>query len=285
MNRAKARDFFSDYYEGALDASLRQVLERSLAEDAELKREYDEFCEVMQDLNAMQLEEIPEPAFLHERIEGRIHAQLEAQKAKQSGWGFRWALPWVGAGIAAVAIVGAFLAINARPTSGPSIGSVIPGTQQPVAPKTASPGVEVSAGEVRLVWPSGAASSVTVREVATGEVMDTLRVPAQGLNSPLKNPADKAVLLEIEGGRRSLFVALPGVVRVPAGKGTGTLMDLAKSLADTFGEAVQVESKTPDAKLNWDFAGAKDALDAARSVATGNVSLEQRSVGLLFLTD
>ena len=52
MNQEKAKEFFSAYYEGTLEAGLQQSLEQQLRADGNLRREFRDFERAMEDVLA-----------------------------------------------------------------------------------------------------------------------------------------------------------------------------------------------------------------------------------------
>src|SRR5947209_1700267 len=103
MNLAKARDYFSAYYEGSLERGLKQAFETRLAEDAQLQAEFAAFEKTMKGLEAFGAVEIEPPADLHERITARLDHAIWEQKRTASrftglGW---WKMGFMGAAVAA----------------------------------------------------------------------------------------------------------------------------------------------------------------------------------------
>src|SRR5438270_5999926 len=84
MNLAKAKDYFSAYYEGSLDRGLRQSFEARLNEDAQLQAEYRAFERTMRDLGAMGQIEIEPPEDLHDKIAARLDYALWEQKRQKA---------------------------------------------------------------------------------------------------------------------------------------------------------------------------------------------------------
>src|SRR5688500_10784952 len=91
MNASKAREFFSSYFEGTLDAGLRQAFERRLHTDAEIQAEYRAFERTMGQLSTLKDLEVEVPFDLHERISARVDLHIfEAKRAKGSPWIAMW---------------------------------------------------------------------------------------------------------------------------------------------------------------------------------------------------
>lgn len=282
MNKAKARDFFSDYYEGSLDPGLKEVFERALENDPSLKEDYSEFTKLMKSLDNLAFAPVPEPAFLSERIESRIEARLKEQAQPAKGfWWMSWGR-WAFAGAAAVAVIGLILA------QGPSGGTATAGfLNWNNGSRMEIPGRLASAPSGLLLEARTAESmTVTLKNAATGDVLETIELEAwQPLASPLANKESKAVVMMVEfsTGQPALRVAVPGEDRKDVRKGAGTLDDLARALADTFGKPVQIESPNPNRPVVWELEEGGPVDAAVTSLRKLGLTLEERAGGLLFL--
>ena len=107
MNQEKARELFSDYYEGSLDGGLRQSLEMNLRNDASLREDYTAFVETMEGLDALRSEEIEIPIYLSDRIATRLESVQSRQKFGLPVW-----TNWLrGLAVGAVAIAAIAFAI------------------------------------------------------------------------------------------------------------------------------------------------------------------------------
>ena len=112
MNSNKAREYFSAYLEGSLDAGLRQSFERKLATDATVQAEYRAFVSVVEKLNALKDETIDVPYDLHETISSRLDRHVYDNKSKTtfalSGWWRSLAL----GGLATAAIIATIVSLK-----------------------------------------------------------------------------------------------------------------------------------------------------------------------------
>jgi len=80
MNPVKARDFFSDYYEGLLEPGLKQAFERALKSDPHVQEEYKQFEIVMGQLGSFDKKPVDSPFNLYDKITARLDlADLEAK--------------------------------------------------------------------------------------------------------------------------------------------------------------------------------------------------------------
>src|SRR5437016_300995 len=187
MNLAKAKDYFSAYYEGSLDRGLQQSFEARLKEDAQLQAEYRAFERTMQDLGAMGKIEIEPPEDLHDKIAARLdYALWEQKRQKAPLMGLSW---WKGLvmGLAVAAgIVTAFIGVHSYRAD--TAGTGIPFMNVPVE------GFEVvmqNPTSVVVSHPRVAHMQVLIRDEATGELKDSEVLTNQPIQSkPLENVAD-----------------------------------------------------------------------------------------------
>lgn len=273
MNGDKAREMFSEYREGTLSASLRASLEQAMKSDSSLASDYSEFESLLQGLESTKDVTYEVPFDLHDKIMARVDKNLfEAKRNARPNWFSGWRLALV-AGVAGVTIIGTVMSLK-----GPATGTAESG----IASVNGVKGMEIVAkgNEVRLTH--GPASTViVVKDDANGDLAQRFDLAGKSLDSPLTNDRPWAVLLLIQSDSESSLLALPGSVRSTTLAGRGTLKDLAKAIADTSGQAVQLESKDPNAPASWVL----DASDPSRSQATeGSFNIELRK-GLVYLTD
>lgn len=282
MNRAKARDFFSDYYEGTLDRGLTLMFERALKEDSLLKEDYASFCDLMGSLEGFKDAEVPEPAFLHERIETRIKERLSEKKTPAPLWWLGWG-KWAFAGAAGVALLALVFTLTSQPTGQHSTAGVLPDVQftRELPPR-------LSAGEagLTLTFRPKTESIVTIATEGSDEPPSVLTLEGdQLLKSPIRNESAEAKLVKItfSSSHDALYVALPGSKASKATQGSGTVKDLAVALAGSFGKPVQVAAANLSQRLVWDFKDATEADSASSGLRQHGLSLEERADGILFL--
>lgn len=283
MNRAKARDFYSDYYEGTLDRGLTQMLERALKEDSSLREDYAQFCELMGNLDTLKDIEVPEPAFLHERIEQRMNEKMVQKSAKPAFWWLNWGR-WAFAGAAAFAALALVINFTSQPSSSKnSVANLVPeiSIQGDMPPKL----VRDEAGLTLLFKPSSSAR-VVFQTVDSSSGPNEFNLEAgQELRSPVINDSSSAELVEIKfsTSHDSLLVAVPGSEIVPQRSGTGTVKDLALALANTFGRPVQIAAEKPTQRIVWEFKAGDEVDSVSKTLRQFELSLESRSDGILFL--
>lgn len=282
MNRAKARDFFSDYYEGTLDRGLSQMFERALKEDSLLKEDYSTFCDLMGNLDSLKDMEVPEPAFLHDRIETRVNEKLAAAKAPAPLWWLGWG-KLAFAGAAGVAVIALVMTLISQPSDQGSVAGIIPPVN---SSRELPPRLSLREEGLTLTFRPKVESRVTIATEGVEDPSQTIQLEAdQKLESPINNNSEEAKLIEItfSTSHDRIFVALPGSIASPQKTGTGTVKDLALALANTFGKPVQVEVTNLSQRLVWDFKDGDEVDAVSGTLRQHGLSLEARADGILYL--
>ncbi len=275
MNINKAREFFSAYYENTLDHGLKQTFERELQSDAQIQAEYRAFEKVMGELNVLRDAPVEIPFNLHDKICQRIDLQVYEQKRKApSFFGGIWRSLALGS-VAAVVIVGTFLALNSRGGDTLAAGSIT--STAPAAPRITS-----EDGTVYLSVGAGQ-GTVEVREGVGGPIVMQFHLNGRRLKSPMLNRGAEPQLLAVsEGGSKAvLMVALPGAKRATQKSGEGSVADLAKAIAGYYGIPVEIQSQDLALEANWKFDGPDPVDSVSATVNNGSLSIEQRSSGVL----
>ncbi|HRI44320.1 MAG TPA: hypothetical protein PLL78_09530 [Fimbriimonadaceae bacterium] len=273
MNANKAREFFSEYYEGKLDRALKQAFERRLESDSDLKADYRQFEIVM--LRLGQLKDMPVnvPEDLHEKISSRIDRQLYAAKRSAPGGFLAWWKSAALAGLACAAIVAAVIAIRG------GSGDTSQANFVPVAPPAR---IVDDKGTIRLQFdnPKGAPEKTLVVRDGAGETIIQMTIPGgKPVESPLTNSRPEPVLMTIEIGEQRLLVAIPSRSIVPASSGEGSIEALALAISGRFRVAVQVEVPNSSEKASWEFYGT-DAMATKASTNGRSVLLTKISENL-----
>lgn len=275
MNINKAREFFSSYYENTLDPGLRQSFQRALETDAQIQAEYRAFESVLGELNILRDAPVEVPFNLHDKICQRIDLQILDQKHKSpSFFGGIWRSLALG-GVAAVAIVAAFLAMNSRNDQSTAAG--VASVSSPIGPR-----VQV---DNRATYLSVGArnSTISIRKGVDGPVVSEFKLNGERLRSPLLNESADPVLLCISesGSKTKLYVAIPGKRRWSAESGEGTIAEMAKAISGFYQVPVELQSPDLDKSIGWKFSGSDpvDSIEVTNGKATLNI--EQRSSGVL----
>jgi hypothetical protein len=275
MNQDRAREYFSAYYEDALEPAMRVALEQKLASDRALRGEYAAFEEAMNDLASLKFEEIETPAYLSDRIASRLE-EARAFDPKPT----LFILPWVRnlafGGLAAAAVVGAFLQIGAPGEF--SAAGVLP------APKD-QPMFSSEQNVLYLNYQPSREGRVLV--MVDGKPVGQVELEGRPMKSPLENPNPQSVTFEVfvEGQGRVSRVAVPGRLYREARSGEGTLSEFVRAVADVYRVPVQLDVDDAHLVIRWDLEGT-DALAAVSQVLSGaRYSVDQRSSGLISILD
>jgi RNase H-fold protein (predicted Holliday junction resolvase) len=294
MNRDKAREFFSAYYEGSLDGGLRQTLENRLQSDDTLQAEYHAFQETMRMLEGLRHEEIELPIYLSDRIATRIEGAQQAKSGRSLGaWGWLRGLAF--AGLATAAILGAVVSIVPRSSLG-NFANVVPSM-----PWNASPAVEangsgverdrvsftVQGPDVVINYRPSVPTTVVVRSADTGDELNRFALKTEVLRSPLQNNRDFAALFSVavEGQGTETIVAVPGKSRSAERSGQGTIKDFARVIADVYNVPVLIQANDVRRPIAWSLSGT-DALAATRAaVGSQGYNVDRLQTDIILLQD
>lgn len=250
MTNEKAREYFSAYSEGTLDAGLSHSFEAKLKADASLRAEYDQFASMLQELESLKHEEIEVPFDLNERIGAALDRNLfERKRAAKPAWSL-WVRNLGFAGLAAAALYGAYLSINAVTGTGPSIASPVP--VEKVVPQTVEQIQFTKTDEgVQMFYKPSEAHKVEVKGGVEGDA--SYVVTNGGWYGDLKNPQANSVafVVTVEGDTQPTVVVVPGTERKTIETANGSLVELAKAVADQYGVPIVVRSVHKDSELAW----------------------------------
>ncbi len=250
MNRSKARDFYSDYYEGTLAPGLRQTLDQAFASDPDLKADYSEFAQLMGSLEGFKDEPIEPASFLSERIEARLNQiDLERKTNHRPVFVRFWQPILMGAAASAV-LLGLLVALKPSGNVDGNVAGII-GSNAPQ--KAEPPHLLVSDGTLKLSYKPLRPVVVTIKAGAEGTVLETVELNSQTTMVPLGSSIDHAELLTLEFSSNldPIHVVVPGHTTTPVLEGSGTLTEFAKSLADAYQKPVKLGMGDLDRKIEW----------------------------------
>lgn len=279
MTQDKAREYFSAYYEGTLDRSLRPAFENRLHSDRTLQADYAAFVETMAELELLPAEEIEVPAYLNDRIAARISAERAKQKSRVPVW-TTWIRGLAFGGLATAALSYAFLSITHK--GGP----------------TANADFVSSAGSDRLSFSNKATGLVMEFRPATEQTV----VVSSGINGkemkrfvadstaplqPFNNPQAGTALFQIQvlGQAGSTLLAVPGKTALSGAAGDGTMGDFAIALADRFRTTVVVKVTNPNDHITWKFDGTDVRRAAEEALKDTPYLVDQREAGIVNVMD
>lgn len=264
MTQDKAREYFSAYHEGTLEAGLRASFERKLLAEPLLQEEYDAFVTTVMALQGLRSEPIEVPSYLSVRIDDRLDAARAASTApfwsswfapRTTGPRFVWAT-----GLAAVALVAA-VGLRGMNTPGVQTSGVVSGSTESVIWTQGDAGVTVT-------FAGGAARRVAI-DAEGGEIQNVAVAAGQPLELTLSNPNRLARRFKVLMNDDLLAtVAVPGSRPAPRQAGQGTVTEFASALADAYRVPVIVKSVGAGATVRWNFQSA-DARTAAEQGLDG----------------
>ena len=278
MNHDKATEFFSAYYEDALEGGLRQSFENQLRTDATLQANYAAFVETIENLDALKHEEIEIPMFLSDRIATR----LEQVQAKP-----RFSLPvwttWIrNVAIGAVAVVAIavslpFLSSDKSTATGGFSGT---GNVDQILFKADGSSLMLS------FQPSGP-KTIIVSSPLSGKEIQRFKLNGERLQSPIENSLTTPALFKVEvlNQKQSSLVVVPGSMTLRAKSGEGTIQDLAISLAGFYRVPVVVEASDVTHHISWNFSTPDAVAAANKAVTNEGYSADQTSGGLIKIRD
>lgn len=286
MNASKAREYFSAYYEGDLEAGLKQQFESALQGDGDLQADYSAFVQTMQALEHYDEAEIEVPADLSEQISRKLDKHLWDQKqTARPGLFGQWRMALLG-GMAVVAIGAAFFALNPRDPQS-TINTAGMAGQGTVATTTAD--LVYDDGQIRLVVTNGRKLTLPVVVTDTETGTDVYRGELKGsdLSNPLTNEKAEAAVLAISFGEtiEGLTVVLPGASGGKVEPGEGTVVDLAKMVAQGFRTPVLVRVKNLSQTVAWNFAEDLSADQLPSALRDQKAKFTLRNDGFLVLSD
>ncbi len=279
MNINKARDFYSVYYEGALEGGLKEAFERALANDPAIADEYSDFVSLMETL-AEPVDEVATPSDLHEKIMARLdHAAWKAKEKSPAGWFVQLRPAFLGA-LALAAIGAAVLSLNNQG------GEVV---EAGLGGRTTVPtrNVELThqEGQFELELRGAVGSRFSIRRVDTGEVLEEISLTRNQQNHPVANRSAQATPIEVvsPGGERYIVIVLPGTERESSLAGEGTPVDVARTIAGTF--RMPVILRTPDSvrRVKWSFDKGDDFHRLSEKLKASGANLSLREDGIVLL--
>jgi|SRR5579862_5686995 len=249
MTHEKARDFFSAYHEGTLEAGLCVSLEQKLKLDSDLRHEYDSFVRTIGELDALKFEEIEIPSDLHEHISARLDLHIHERKRNAAPSWALWLRGLSFAGVATLAILGAILAINFRNDHVTLQGPFPVSAKDQMSYSVSKEGITLryaptSIKTVAITNEGKELSRTTVGDSTTPELKTLLTNSLQGAS---------VFAIQIDGQSDQAFVALPGGTRSSVNKGDGTVVDLVKAVSDYFRVPVTLETHVPGDRKGWMF--------------------------------
>ncbi len=274
MNAARAREFFSERFEGTLDEGLKQAFDRAVGQSPALKADYAAFCDMMRALPELSTEAAPVPHGLHAAIMDRVLAsEAPVQRPFWKGARMAWA-----AGLACLALAAVMVLPRLAPDSSAIKASAVD------LSAGQGPRFEAGGAGLEFIYP-GRAGEVLIAEDASGQELARVELTSSSAEIPLFNRSTEARIVQIRlgDGRSVARVALPGSGPASRRDGRGSEADMAAALAQASGRPVILDADPADAEISWIWSQG-DPVEALReSAETEGFSIEERSNGMLAL--
>lgn len=284
MTNEKAREFFSAYSEGTLDAGLAQSFEAKLKADETLRIEYEQFETTLKELESLRFEQIEIPFDLNDRISAAVDKSVyDMKRTAQPGWAL-WLRNLAFAGLAAGAVFGAYLSINRGGGEAPVEAGIAPGSK---GSKTIEQ-IEFSKTPkgVSLEFKPTDQHTISIRGGDAGE--QKFETGKELWLHELKNSQPDSALFEIDvqGEVPATVVIVPGTTRNEIEVTQGTVATLAQEIADKFGVPVVLKTSKAQVEISWTALDGSDALKTSE-VALQNLNgvMADMREGILFIGD
>ena len=279
MNNDKAREYFSAYAEGTLEPGLAQSFEAKLKADGTLKAEYEQFQSTLEELNSLRFEEIEVPFDLNDRISAAIDKSIyDKKRAASPGW-TTWLRNLAFGGLAAAAIFGAYFTVKMAngSTSMASVGTIASSSEQ-IQYSPTDQGIEMK-------YRPSESHKVTIRGGSDGD--ESVQVGRNGWVNELTNAQPSAAIfkVQIQGDTPESIVVVPGTQRSKVVTGQGSIVDLAKAVANRYDVPVILEVANPETEVSWNFGNGDAPSEAAKSLSGLAFSADMRETGVLSISD
>lgn len=284
MTNEKAREYFSAYSEGTLDAGLAQSFEAKLRMDSGLKAEYEQFESTLKELESLRFEQVEVPFDLNDRISAAVDKSIyEKKRTAQPAWTV-WLRNLAFGGLATAALFGGYLSIvNRSGDSNPSVPA------SPFPSETAKPNIEqieyksIPNG-VRMEYKPTDKHTVSIKGGSEGE--KTFNVDSTLWLNRLTNdqPSSAVFTVEVKGEVPATMVVVPGTEKKDSTTGQGSILELAKAAADKYGVPVILKSNQAQSEISWNLAG-EDAHKAMQDVLQGMPIRVDIREGILYIGD
>lgn len=285
MTNEKAREYFSAYSEGTLDAGLAQSFEAKLQADQTLRAEYEQFEATLKELESLRFEQIEVPFDLNDRVSAAVDKSIyDKKRTAQPGWAL-WLRNIAFAGLAAGAVFGAYLSIN----SGLGQGAQSVGNLGPLVPTTKTiEQVEFSKTPkgVSLEYKPTEKHTVSIRGGDAGE--QKFETGKELWLHELKNSQPDSALFEVnvQGEVPATIVIVPGTTRNEIEVSQGTVAVLAQEISDKFGVPVVLKTSKAQVEISWTSLDSSDALRTSEMALQNlNGVMADMREGILYIGD
>ena len=278
MKQEKAREFYSEYFEGTLEPGLRQAFEQTLASNAQIRAEYDDFAETIRGLSFLRDEQIEIPISLSDRIATGLEL-AETQKHQRSWSPRNWLIGLGLAGVATAAVVGGIMSFGTRGNN------AVAGGFAGNLPESDVLRVVANKGQVTCSYRPSTKKTIVV-SMANGKTLKQIESQGRLVEIPLQNPNAKASVFRIDvvGDASGVLVAIPGTASTKLTTGRGNVSDFIAAVADRYHTPISAQSIDSRRQVAWTFG--PDAITSVnRSLSGTGMSVEQHADEMLSISD
>lgn len=282
MNSQQARDLFSEYREGTLEAGLREQFERALRQDASVRKDYDEFCAILMALEGGRDEVIEVPLELSRRITESLETATPAPRRFNIIELFRSPLGY-GVAAAVVLIPVILISLNRGGGSNASQASLLGGTTVPTRSEFRMVETELS-----IVLQSPKADQLEVRDGLEGPVEQTFEVGAKTLRQSFTNaqPEAQGFWFDFKGDTLAdRYVVMPGRTLVTTQEGEGSILDLATAISNHQGIAIEVANPASERTFKWSLTPEDNLETMVEKLRTQGLALSDNVSDVFLLTE
>lgn len=249
MSNERLQEYFSELHEGTLDEALAQQIKYRLENDSELKSQYDLFVSTIDQLNTLPQEEIEIPVSLSSKITDR----LAGESALSPKFSLRNLFkPAFAMGVIGILAIGTYTAMKGQ--QGKTVNAGMISSVSNTIDLLDEVRVDQVGESFVLRYNSSGPKTLKISSVETQEVLKKYDLDGDAVVLPLENKQATANAFEIStsGDAIQHYVILPGSESTTELKGSGTLVDFSKVLANHFRCTVHLKLAKNE-KTSWDI--------------------------------
>lgn len=282
MNSQQARDLFSEYREGTLEAGLREQFERALRQDASLRKDYEQFCAILMALEGGRDEVIEVPLELSRRITESLETATPAPRRFNIIELFRSPLGY-GVAAAVVLIPVILISLNRGGGSNASQASMLGGNTVPTRSE-----FRMVESELSIVLQSPKSDQLEVRDGLEGPVEQTFEVGAKTLRQAFTNAKPEAQGFWFDFKEDTLadrYVVMPGRTLVTTQEGEGSILELATAISNHQGIAIEVANPTSERTFKWSLDETDNLESMVKKLRIQGLALSDNVSDVFLLTE
>lgn len=282
MNSQQARDLFSEYREGTLEAGLREQFERALRQDAALRKDYDQFCAILVALEGGRDEVIEVPLELSRRITESLESAAPAPRRFNLIELFRSPIGY-GVAAAVVLVPVILISLNRGGGSNASQASMLGGNAVPTRSE-----FRMIESELSIVLQSPKGDQLEVRDGLEGPVEQKFEVGSEVLRQAFTNPQSAARGVWFDFANDNLadrFVVIPGQEKVTTQEGEGSILDLATAISNHQGVAIEVANPKSERTFKWNLTPEDNLETMVEKLRTQGLALSDNVSNVFLLTE